>query len=113
MFSANKCVIKMSNTVKDIDTKNGKYYIFNDIINYKNFDPNNIKIGENSYKNYIKQNLKSEKSYKILIYYIGYVTIKDFKYVKIDSVNPLYFTFDNVNGYFLKLIKIKFDASSY
>ena len=23
MFSANKCVIKMSNTVKDIDTKNG------------------------------------------------------------------------------------------
>ena len=32
-----------------------------------------------------------EKSYKnILIYCIGYVTIKDLKYVKINSVNPLY-----------------------
>ena len=58
----------MSNKVKDINIKNRRYYFFNDIINIENFDPNNIKIGEKSYKN-------------ILIYYIGYVTIKD--YVKI------------------------------
>ena len=38
----------MSNKVKDIDMKNRKYYFFNDIINIKNFDPNNIKIDEKS-----------------------------------------------------------------
>ena len=63
----------MSNKVKDISRKNHTYYFFNDIIN---FDPNNIKIDEKSFKN-------------ILIYYIGYVTIKDLKYVIINSANPL------------------------
>ena len=77
----------MSNKVKDISIKNHTYYFFDDIINIKNFDPNNIKIDEKSYKN-------------ILIYYIGYVTIKDSKYVKINSVNPLYLIFNKVNGYF-------------
>ena len=67
----------MSNKVKDIDIKNRTCYFFNDIINLKNFYPNNIKIDEKSYKN-------------ILTYYIGYVTVKDSKYVKIKSVNPLY-----------------------
>ena len=60
----------MSNKVKDIDIKNRTYYFFNDMINKKNFDPNNIKLDEKSYKN-------------ILLYYIRYVTIKDLKYVKI------------------------------
>ena len=36
----------------------------------------------------------------ILIYYIGYVMIKDSKYIKISSVNLLYFIFSKVNGYF-------------
>ena len=57
----------MSNKVKDINIKNRTYYFFNDIIYIKNFDPNNIKIDEKSYKNF-------------LIFYIGYVTIKDSKY---------------------------------
>ena len=70
----------MNNKVKDIDTKNRKYYFFNDIINIKNFDPNNVKTDEKSYKN-------------ILMYYIGYMTIKDSKYVKSYSVNPLYLIF--------------------
>ena len=61
--------------------------LFNDIINIENFDPNKIYIDEKSYKN-------------ILIYYIGYVTIKDSKYVKIYSVNTLYLIFKNVNGNF-------------
>ena len=51
------------------------------------FDPNHIKIDEKSYKN-------------ILLYYIGYVTIKDSKYVKINIVNPLYLILGKVNGYF-------------
>ena len=33
----------MSNKVKDVNIKNQTYYFFNDIINIKNFDPNNIK----------------------------------------------------------------------
>ena len=47
-----------------------------------------------------------EKSYiNIFIYYIGYVTIKDSKYVKINSVNPLYLIFSKVNGYFEEINK--------
>ena len=62
----------MTNKVKDIAIKNQRYYLFNDIINIKSFDSNNIKIDEKSYKN-------------IIIYYTGYVMIKDSKYVKIYS----------------------------
>ena len=77
----------MSNKVKNIDIKNCTYYFFNDIIKNRNFERNNIKIDEKWYKN-------------ILIWYIGYVTIKDSKYVKINSVNLLYLIFNKVNGYF-------------
>ena len=76
--------MKMSNKVKYIDIKNQTYYFFNDIINIKNFDPGKIRIGEKSYKN-------------IFLYCIGYVTIKDLKYVKLNSVNPLYLIFSKVN----------------
>ena len=63
--------------------------------NIKNFDPDKIKVDEKSYKN-------------ILIYYIGYVTIENLKYVKINSVNPSYLIFSRVSGYFemKKLIKV-------
>ena len=42
----------MSNEVKDIDIKKRTYYFFSDIINIKDFDPNNIKIDEKSFKIY-------------------------------------------------------------
>ena len=58
---------------------------FNDIINIKDFDLDNIKKDQKSYKN-------------ILFYCIGYVTIK--KDLKICSVNPLYIILGKVNGYF-------------
>ena len=80
--------MKISNKVKD----NRTYYFFDDIINIKNFDSNNIKIDEKLYKN-------------ILIYYIGYLTVKDLKYVKINSVNPLYLIFSKVNGNFEEIKK--------
>ena len=49
------------------------------------------------------------KSYKnILIYYIGYVTIKDSKRVKIYSVNPLYLIFNKVNEYFEEINRNKY-----
>ena len=80
----------MSNKVKDIDIKNRIYYFFDGIINIKNLDPNNTKTDKKSYKD-------------ILNYYIGYVTIKDSKYVKINGVNPLYLIFNKVNGYFKEI----------
>ena len=62
----------MSGKVKDINVKNHIYYFFDDTINIKNFNLNNIKIDEKLYKN-------------ILIYYIGYVTVKYLKYVNINK----------------------------
>ena len=52
----------------------------------KYFDPDKIKIDENSYKN-------------TPIYHIGYVTVKNLSYTKINSVNPLYLI---INKYFEK-----------
>ena len=65
------------------------------MINIKNFDPNNIKLDEKSYK-------------KILIYFIGYKMIKDSKCIKIYSVNRLYLIFNKVNGYFEKVNRNKY-----
>ena len=83
----------MNNKVKNISIKN----VFNNIINIKYFDPNDIKIDKKSYKN-------------ILIYYIGYVTIRDSKYVKINIINPLYLIINKVNGYFEEINKNKYLA---
>ena len=41
----------MNNKVKYIELKNCLYYFFDDIVNIKIFDSNNIKIDENSNKN--------------------------------------------------------------
>ena len=66
--------MKMSDKIKNIDIENRTYYFFNDMVNIENFDRNNIKLDQKTYKN-------------ISIYYIGYVTIKDLKYLKVYSVN--------------------------
>ena len=47
------------------------------MINIKVLDLNLLTIDNKSYKN-------------IDIYYIGYITMKDFDYIKINSVDPLY-----------------------
>ena len=70
----------MKISIKAINIKNGTYYFFDDI-NVKDFDLNNIKIDEESYKN-------------ILTYYIGYVTIK--RDLKNYSVYPLLLVFGKV-----------------
>ena len=65
--------------IKEISIKNRTYNFFDDMINIKEFDSKTFK---DSYKD-------------IDIYYI--VTMKDFKYVNIHSVNPLHFTVDEVD----------------
>ena len=82
--------MKKNNNVEKISIKNHKYYVVDDIINIKDFDSNNIKIDEKSCKN-------------ILIYCIAYATIKDPKYVKINSVNISYLMFNRMNGYFQEI----------
>ena len=73
--------------VKQMNIKNWTYYFYNDMINFKNFGPNLLKIDRKSYEN-------------IGFYNIWYITIK-----KIDdceniySVNPLYLTIAHASGY--------------
>ena len=63
--------------IRDINIKKTKYTtFFDDIINVKDFDLNNVRIDKKSYEN-------------ILIFYVAHVTIKSSKYVKINSVKPL------------------------
>ena len=85
----------MGDKVPVIGIQNRTHYFFNDIINIEIFDPDKIRIYEKSYKN-------------ILIYYIGYVTIKDSKCIKINSVSPLYFIFNKMNGYFSEINENKY-----
>ena len=72
--------------IKEINIKNRAYYFFDDMINIKDFDPNLLKIDKKSYKN-------------INIYYIGYITVKNSYYVKINSVNHLYLIITEADGY--------------
>ena len=70
--------VKLSIKFKDIDIESHTYYFLDDIINIKNCNPN--------------------------IYY-GYVTIKDSKYLQINSARFLYLNINKVNGYFEEINK--------
>ena len=73
--------------IKVINIQNRTYYFFNDMINITNFNLTLLKINKKSYKN-------------IVIYYIGYVTMKGSYYVKFNSINPLYFIIVEIDGHF-------------
>ena len=62
------------------------------MINIEDFNPNLLKIDKKSYKN-------------INIYYIGYITMKDSEYVKINSVNPFYLIINKVDVCFKEINK--------
>ena len=77
----------MIKKIEDIDIQNHRYHFSDDIINIKKIDPHKIKLDE----------------LDIIIYYIGYVRIKNSKYVKIISVNPLYIIINKVEEYLVKI----------
>ena len=77
----------MSNKLREIDMKNRTCHFFHDMINIKNLHPNKIKIYENLYKT-------------ILIHHIGYQMVKNLRYTKSNSANPLYLIIDKINEYF-------------
>ena len=84
----------MWNVFKLIDIKqNRTYYFFDDVVNIKNLDSKKVKIDEKSCQH-------------VLIYYTGYVTIKNLNYVEINSVNPLHVITDKTNSTLKKRIKI-------
>ena len=69
------------------ETKNQSYYFYNDIINFKNFESNLLKIDKKHYK-------------RIDIYYIGYIVIKKIGDCENShSVNPLCLLFNHPSGY--------------
>ena len=72
--------------IKEINIKNQTYYFFDDMINIEDFDPNLLKIEKKSYKN-------------INIHYIGYIIMKNFDYVIIKCVKPMYLIISKVDGY--------------
>ena len=82
----------MTNKVKDIGLEKTCILLFNDIINRKIFDPNDIKLDEKLSNN--------------IIYYIGSVTIKDFKYLEINSVNLLQLIFRKWMDTLKKIMKL-------
>ena len=73
--------------VKQAEIKNWTYYLYNDIINLKNFESNLLEIDKKHYQG-------------IDIYYIGYITIKKIGDCEnIHSVNPLYLPVNHASGY--------------
>ena len=78
---------------KEINIKSRTYYFFEDMINIKDFDSSLLKMDKKSYKN-------------IYVYYIGYMTMKDSDYVRINSANPLYLIIDKVDGYIEEKMEI-------
>ena len=83
-------------TIKQINIKNRTYYFYNDIIDIETFDSTMFKLDKKRYKN-------------LDIYNIGYVAIKNIGYgYDINSVNPLCFRINNVNGYIEEIIRDKY-----
>ena len=74
-------------TIKEINIKNQTYYFYNDFIDLKIFDSQNLKLDKKTYKD-------------LDIFNIGYVTIKKIgSGYDVNSVNPLYLRIDNASGY--------------
>ena len=73
--------------VEEINIKNQSFYVFDNMIDIKDFHSNLLKIDKNSRKD-------------INIYYTGYITIKKFSdYENIHSVNSLYLIIHSTTGY--------------
>ena len=88
-------IININGKYQEINIKNWIYHFFNDMINNKDFESNLLKIDKKSYNS-------------INIYYIGYITVKDSDFVKINSVNPLYLIISEVGGYIKEKIRSKY-----
>ena len=78
-------------TFRQSNIENRPYYIFNDIINIKNFDPNFPNVNKISFKNTDP-----------VIHNIKYITMTCLDHENIDSENSLCLIFNNVDGYIIE-----------
>ena len=71
--------------IRQLNIKGRTYYFYNDLINIKNFNNNNLKLDK-------KGVLGND------VYYIGYITKKP--QCNVNSVNPLYLMISRIKGHF-------------
>ena len=71
--------------IRQLNIKCRTYYCYNDLINIKNFNSNNLKLDKKSV-------LGNDA------YYIGYITKKP--QWNVNSVNPLYLMINKIKGHF-------------
>ena len=82
-------------STKEINIKERTYYFYNDIIDLKTFDSNNLKLDKKTYKD-------------LDIFNIGYVTIKKIGHCyNVNSVNLLYLRINKASGYIKEINKDK------
>ena len=74
--------------IRQLNIESRTYYFYNDLINIKNFNSNNLKLHKKSV-------LGND------VYYIGYIT-KNTQW-SVNSVNPLYLMINKRKGYFEKV----------
>ena len=83
-------------STKEINIKERTYYFYNDIIDLKTLDSNNLKLDKKTYND-------------LDIFNIGYVTIKkNGDCYDVNSVNPLYLRINNASGYIKEINKDKY-----
>ena len=83
-------------SIKELNIKNRTYYFYNDIIDLKTFDSNNLKVDKKTYKD-------------LDIFNIGYVTIKkNLHGCDVNSVNPLYLRINDASGNIKEMNKDKY-----
>ena len=81
---------------KEITIKERTYYFYNDIMDLKAFDSNNLKLDKKTYKD-------------LDIFNIGYIIIKKIGCgYDVNSVNPLYLRINNASGYIKEINKNKY-----
>ena len=74
--------------IRQLNIEGRTYYFYNELINIKNFNSNNLKL----YKNSVLGND---------VYYIGYITKKT--QWNVNNVNPLYLMINRIKGHFEKI----------
>ena len=79
--------------IRQLSIKGRTYYLYNDLINIKNFNNNKLKLDKKSV-------LGND------VYYIGYITKKPQWHIF--SVNPLYLMINRMNGHFEEVDRDKY-----
>ena len=80
--------------IRQLNIKGRTYYFYNDLINIKNFNSNNLKLDKKSV-------LGND------VYYIGYITKKNPQW-NVNGVNPLYLMINRIKGHFEEVDEDKY-----